>query len=307
MKIKQSIGSSCAAVALALMAGCATTSFAGGKGQMETTVYDIHRRVAGLDATIKQLAETTVTLTERVNQSDENTRRLISLSEENQRKIDQVQKDVGDLKSAFYRQFNLTGGASAARPSDTLKEVVIEPPAGAAGTINPSPGAAAVGTVPAGTIAGSDPVDGASATETAAAAPAASAPSASTEDPQVHYQRAQRDYANGEFQKALTSFDEHLRLWPGSETASNALFWKAKCNLKVGDNRAAINDFEQLRKEYTTSTKVPFAMHNQAVAYSNLGDTAKAKALLEEVIANYPVSPAAEQAKLDLQRLNGTN
>lgn len=306
MKIKQSIGSSLAAVALVAMAGCATTSFAGGKGQMESTVYDIHRRVAGLDATIKQLSETTVTLTERVNQSDENTRRIISLCEENQKKLDQVQKDVGDLKSAFYRQFNLTGGASAARPSDTLKEVVIEPPAGAAGTINSSPGAAPVGTVPEGTIAGSDPVDGA-ATTGAATPPAAAAPSASTEDPQVHYQRAQRDYANGDFQKALTEFDEHLRLWPGSETASNALFWKAKCNLKVGDNRAAINDFEQLRKEYTTSTKVPFAMHNQAVAHSNLGDTAKAKALLEEVIANYPVSPAAEQAKLDLQRLNGSN
>ncbi len=306
MKIKQSIGSSLAAVALVAMAGCATTSFAGGKGQMESTVYDIHRRVAGMDATIKQLSETTVTLTERVNQSDENTRRIISLCEENQKKLDQVQKDVGDLKSAFYRQFNLTGGASAARPSDTLKEVVIEPPAGAAGTINSYPGAAPVGTVPEGTIAGSDPVDGA-ATTGAATPPAAAATSASTEDPQVHYQRAQRDYANGDFQKALTEFDEHLRLWPGSETASNALFWKAKCNLKVGDNRAAINDFEQLRKEYTTSTKVPFAMHNQAVAHSNLGDTAKAKALLEEVIANYPVSPAAEQAKLDLQRLNGSN
>lgn len=305
MKIKQSIGSSFAAVALAAMAGCATTSFAGGKGQMESTVYDIHRRVAGLDATIKQLSETTVTLTERVNQSDENTRRLISLTEENQRKIDQVHKDLGDLKTAFYRQFNLTGGAGSARPSDTLKEVVIEPPAGSVGTISSSPGAAQVGTVPQGTIAGSDPVDGA---PSAATPPAASAaPSASTEDPQVHYQRAQRDYANGDFQKALTAFDEHLRLWPGSETATNALFWKAKCNLKVGDNRAAINDFEQLRKEYSTSTKVPFAMHNEAVAYSNLGDTAKAKALLEEVIANYPVSPAAEQAKLDLQRLNGSN
>lgn len=305
MKIKQSIGSSLAAVALVAMAGCATTSFAGGKGQMESTVYDIHRRVAGLDATIKQLSETTVTLTERVNQSDENTRRIISLCEENQKKLDQVQKDVGDLKSTFYRQFNLTGGASAAPSSDNLKKVIIEGPDGSTATVSGSPGAAPVDAVPEGTIAGSDPVDGAATT--GAATPPAAAPSASTEDPQVHYQRAQRDYANGEFQKALTEFDEHLRLWPGSETASNALFWKAKCNLKVGDNRAAINDFEQLRKEYTTSTKVPFAMHNQAVAHSNLGDTAKAKALLEEVIANYPVSPAAEQAKLDLQRLNGSN
>jgi tol-pal system protein YbgF len=289
MKIKQSVGSSCAALALAALAGCATTSFAGSRDQMESTVYDTHRRVVGLDATIKQLAETAATLTERVTQSDENTRRMISLSEENQRKIDTLQKDVTDLKSTVYRHFNLT-------PPKSVTGVTIDPPA-TSGTPVP------VSSAPESGMLESEP-----ATEVAAApAPEAAPAAGSTEDPQAHYQKAQRDYANGEFQKALTEFDEHLRLWPGSDTASNALFWKAKCNLKLGDNRSAVTDFEQLRKDYTTSTKVPFAMHNQAVAHSNLGEKPQAEALLEEVIANYPVSPAAEQAKVDLQRLRGQN
>ncbi len=290
MKIKQTIGSSCAALAMLSMVGCAT-SMAAGKGQMESTVYDIHRRVVkldnGLDSTLQQMNA----LVERLNQSDENTRRTLSIAEENQRKIEQLQKDMTDLKSKAYSQWGLT----APRATGQTPSVSILPPAG-----SDVPPPVSVNT---GAMQESEPV------ETAAAAPVVTAtptPAATSgEDPQVHYQRAQRDYANGDFQKALNEFNDHLRMWPGSETASNALFWKAKCNLKLGDHRGAINDFEQLRKEYSSSTKVPFAMHNEAVAYSNLGESDKAKALLQEVVANYPVSPAAEQAKVDLQRLGG--
>ncbi|MFM1918771.1 MAG: hypothetical protein RLZZ303_405 [Candidatus Hydrogenedentota bacterium] len=288
MKIKQTVGGSCAALALISLVGCAT-SMASSKGQMEATVYDIHRRVVkldnGLDGTLQQMNA----LVERLNQSDENIRRTLSLAEENQRKIDALQKDLSDLKSKAYGQWGLTApratpGVTIEAPKTTDNLTPVE--------ITPAP------------MAGSDPVEAAPPPAPAPAPGAAAAP-ASTQDPQEHYQRAQRDYSNGDFQKAKAAFEEHLRLWPGSESASNALFWKAKCNLKLGDNQGAISDFEQLRREYSSSTKVPFAMHNQAVAYSNMGDVARASALLEEVVANYPVSPAAEQAKVDLQKLRG--
>lgn len=294
MKIKQTIGSSCAALAMLSMVGCAT-SMAAGKDQMEATVYDIHRRVVkldtGLDSTLQQMNS----LVERLNQSDENTRRTLSIAEENQRKIDQLQKDMTDLKNKAYSQWGLT----APRATSQTPSVSILPPAG---SDTPAPMSVNTDAAPAApAMQESEPVEVAAEAPAVTTAPAAT----SNEDPQVHYQRAQRDYANGDFQKALNEFNDHLRMWPGSETASNALFWKAKCNLKLGDHRGAITDFEQLRKEYSSSTKVPFAMHNQAVAHSNLGEVDRAKALLQEVVANYPVSPAAEQAKVDLQRLGG--
>jgi outer membrane protein assembly factor BamD (BamD/ComL family) len=46
-------------------------------------------------------------------------------------------------------------------------------------------------------------------------------------------------------------------------------------------------------------------MHNQAVAHSNLGQASEAISLMEEVVADYPISPAAEQAKIDLNKLRG--
>ncbi len=47
----------------------------------------------GLDSTLQQMNS----LVERLNQSDENTRRTLSIAEENQRKIEQLQKDMTDL------------------------------------------------------------------------------------------------------------------------------------------------------------------------------------------------------------------
>lgn len=297
MKIKQTVGSTCAVLALAAIAGCATTGFAGSKDQMESTIYDIHRRVVKLDTNLESTIQQLTALVERVNQSDENARRMVSVSEENQMKLDQLQKDVTDLKGQAYRHWGLSAGSPAPRAPANVQ--IIPPGTSPVSvSVTPAPGA----------IQGSEPLESPAMTpQVATPAPAAtpSASAASSEDPQVHYQRAQKDYAAGEFTKAKGEFEDHLRQWPGSETASNALFWKAKCNLKLNDYRGAIGDFEQLRREYSSSTKVPFAMHNQAVAHSNLGETQQAQKLLEEVIANYPASPAAEQAKLDLQKLKG--
>ncbi|NLF56403.1 MAG: tetratricopeptide repeat protein, partial [Candidatus Hydrogenedens sp.] len=59
------------------------------------------------------------------------------------------------------------------------------------------------------------------------------------------------------------------------------------------------------RSRFPNDTKVPFAMHNQAVAHSRLGQTAEADRLMQAVIDQYPMSPVAEQARSDLQKLRG--
>ena len=68
----------------------------------------------------------------------------------------------------------------------------------------------------------------------------------------------------------------------------------------------SVQAFEGLRSNFPTSTKVPFAMHNQAVAHSRLGQTAQAERLMEAVIEQFPISPAADQARADLQKLRGS-
>ncbi len=68
----------------------------------------------------------------------------------------------------------------------------------------------------------------------------------------------------------------------------------------------AIQEFEVLRNNYPNHSKIPTALQNEAVAYSRLGQNDKAIQILKELIEKYPLSAAAEQARADLQKLQGS-
>jgi len=280
-------------LAIFMLTGCAMT---GASDQLETTVIDTHRRIVRLDNnledSVEKLNTTTAELIARLNETDTQMRRLTSLVEENQVKLDRLLSDLNELKATVYRQWNLTGGAGYAPPVDSVDsrpgEVVIERPG--TPTVTPPP------QQPARTI---PPDDAAAADEPATPTPSGYG------DPAVQYQQAQRSYANEEYAQALQQFEAFLTRYPDSEFSANAQFWKAKCLLNLGRYQDSISEFEKVPARFPQSTKVPFALHNQAVAHSRLGQADAAIALLEKVIDQYPVSPAADQAISDLQTLKG--
>lgn len=316
----------CAAVLIVIAAGCETT----GGSQMQTTVYDMHRRMVKLDreldSSVSRLNETTATLLARVDESDQQTRMLRGLLEENQMKLEQLSRDLNSMKTTLYRHWNLTTAAPGAPPRDAAAgAVTIEgaptftpPPAvppqhelldSAPVPLErtPPPVPAPLETLEPGPMPA--PVSEPEITqepEYVSMAPATpTAPG--TADPRLLYQQAQRSYANDDFNTALREFDEYLARFPSEDPSltANALFWKAKCLMSLGRYADAVQAFESLRGAYSTSTKVPFAMHNQAVAHSRLGQTAQAERLMEAVIDQYPISPAADQARADLRKLRG--
>jgi TolA-binding protein len=59
-----------------------------------------------------------------------------------------------------------------------------------------------------------------------------------------------------------------------------------------------------LIKTYSSSSSVPDAMLNIASAQLELGETAAAKKTLQELIAKYPISEAADKGKQRLQALD---
>ncbi|OQC08858.1 MAG: tol-pal system protein YbgF [Candidatus Hydrogenedentes bacterium ADurb.Bin101] len=131
------------------------------------------------------------------------------------------------------------------------------------------------------------------------------AETAGAADPRLLYQQAQRSFANDDFSSALTQFDAFLSGNPDSDLSANAQFWKGKCQFNLSQYDDSVKSFESLRGKFPSSTKVPFAMHNQAVAHSRLGQTNEAIRLMEAVIEQYPASPAADQARADLRKLRG--
>lgn len=289
----------------AVLAGCTAT---GGSSQFQNTVYDIHRRVVKLDndmqGSITRLNETSAELSARVGESDQETRRLRTIAEENQARLDSIQRQLNDLINRLYRDSGMTTAPGGAAPRDT---VTIEPPA--PGPRSEAQPAAPQRTEPREDLASAPAaqvidVPGVSAPspQVETAPPAAGGMS---EDAETAYRRAQRSYANEDYATARAQFDEFLQRYPGSDQAANAQFWKAKCYMNLQQYRESITEFERLRANHANHSKAPFAMHNQAVAHSRLGQTQEAIRLLEAVIANYPTTAAAEQARSDVQRLRG--
>lgn len=287
------------ALGAALLTGCETT----GGSQTQTTIYDMHRRIVKLDKdlgdSVTRLNETSASLNQRVEEMDMQTRELRSLLEENQNKLNAISQDL----ARFYRALNLSPPSSTATPVSgtnvSVGPTMIERPA-------QTP-------VPAGqnTLQDSAPIPtdravlGASPQPADEPVPASPAPAGQAGDPRTMYEQALKIYQNGDNANAVKKFDEYLGQYPNNEHSANALFWKAKAQLNMGSHADAVQSFEQMRSRFPNDTKVPFAMHNQAVAHSRLGQTAEADRLMQAVIDQYPMSPVAEQARSDLQKLRG--
>jgi tol-pal system protein YbgF len=291
----------CAALVLA---GCATT----GGSQTENTIYDTHRRVVKLesemDASITKLNETAAELAARVDASDQQMRTIQGSLDENQVKLAALQRNLDELMDVTY---SINKMSRPSRTSDVTAAggfQVEPPPRTPARPINGddmSPiGSSDVITSPPADVRGPTPAAPAPA-PTPAPAPAPS----HSGSPESDYQQAQKSFAKQDYASALDQFSTFLQRYPNSEHAANAMFWRAKSFQGLEQYREAIDAYESLRANYATSTKTPYAIHQEAVCHARLGQSERAIQLMEEVIRDYPMTPAADQAKSDLQKLRG--
>lgn len=140
------------------------------------------------------------------------------------------------------------------------------------------------------------------------AAPAQQPPAASNEpaDPakeKLYYDAAFDLIKAKDFAKASQAFEGFLRKFPQSQYAGNAQYWLGEVNLAQGDLQAAGKAFAQVSATYPTHAKVPDSLFKLADVEQRLGNTDRAKGILQQLIAQYPGSSAAQLAQRDLQRL----
>jgi len=319
---KRALGFAAVAACILAVTGCETM----GGNQTQTTIYDTHQRVVKLDKdlgdSITKLNETAASLNARVEGMDQQTRSLNTTIEDSNAKLNELAKDFNRFKTDYYRLNGLTPGQTST-PSTSQNvqtaPVVLEKPGG---SVVPPPTAPApfqtpVAPVPAASakneLTGSAPSPtGDSKAVPAVTPPAAAQPAAEpvpaaapAGDSKALYSQAQKSYANNDWATAQKQFDEYLAQYPNSDQSANAQFWKAKCFLNTEKYSEAVKAFETMRSTYPNSSKIPFAMHNQAVAHSRLGQAPEAERLMQAVIDQYPMSPVAEQAKGDLKKLQG--
>ncbi|UTW08615.1 tol-pal system protein YbgF [Pseudomonas benzenivorans] len=133
-------------------------------------------------------------------------------------------------------------------------------------------------------------------------APAASGP-ADPEKERLFYDAAFDLIKAKDFDKASQAFAAFLRKYPESQYAGNAQYWLGEVNLAKGDLQGAGQAFARVSQAYPQHAKVPDSLFKLADVEQRLGNTDRAKGILQQIIAQYPGSSAAQLAQRDLQRL----
>ncbi|CRM72443.1 MULTISPECIES: tol-pal system protein YbgF [Pseudomonas] len=155
-----------------------------------------------------------------------------------------------------------------------------------------APSAAAGGAAAGGAAAGA-----------AAAAPAASSEPGDPAKEKLYYDAAFDLIKAKDFDKASQAFTAFLRKYPNSQYAGNAQYWLGEVNLAKGDLQGAGQAFAKVSQLYPKHAKVPDSLYKLADVERRLGHTDKVKGILQQVVAQYPGTSAAQLAQRDLQRL----
>jgi tol-pal system protein YbgF len=141
-------------------------------------------------------------------------------------------------------------------------------------------------------------------------APAASGSStpgsAATVDPAAEnkaYEAAFNNFRTGNYQAAITGFQDFIKTYPNSSLAASAQYWIGNAYYALRDYKSAIANQQKLLTSYPENAKVPDALLNIASSQLELGDKASAKKTLQEIIAKHPSSDAADKAKRRLSTI----
>lgn len=123
-------------------------------------------------------------------------------------------------------------------------------------------------------------------------------------DPKEMYNAAYMDLARGNYQLALSGFQEYLARFPQSEFADNAQYWLGEVYYAQSDFNRAIEEFSRVIQNYPAGDKQAAAMLKTGYAYLNLRNRSEGVRYLRMVAQQYPASEEAKLARTKLAALN---
>lgn len=117
------------------------------------------------------------------------------------------------------------------------------------------------------------------------------------------YDAAQGQRRIGNYQGAIVAFQNFIKQYPKSNLAPRAQYWIGDSYFNLRDFKLAIASQQTLIKTYSDSPSVPDAMLNIASSQIEMGESIAGRRTLEDLVAKYPVSDAADKAKRRLATL----
>lgn len=107
----------------------------------------------------------------------------------------------------------------------------------------------------------------------------------------------------GNFREALPILSQIEDRARGQEWLPYVLFWKGVCYDAIGDNKGALASYNAILAGYPKSGRTPLALLRQASVFVRLRDTSSARLVLQKLIAEFPGTTEARQAKERLGKL----
>ncbi|MBU1236981.1 MAG: tol-pal system protein YbgF [Gammaproteobacteria bacterium] len=142
--------------------------------------------------------------------------------------------------------------------------------------------------------------------ETSPAAPLADArPDNAKVDPAQEgrdYEAAFAAFKSGKYKDAYAAFTAFIKSYPSSGLLPNAHYWAASSQYQLGEFDKAADTFGKVAATWPNDAKAADALLAQGNALSEAGDKKGSRKALESLIAQYPVSSAAQTAKRRLKK-----
>jgi tol-pal system protein YbgF len=121
--------------------------------------------------------------------------------------------------------------------------------------------------------------------------------------PDVLYNNALRDYNAGKNDLAKQEFSDYVKFYPNTDLAGNAYFYQAELAYKQGNFQEAVTNYDQVLQNFPTGNKAPSSDLKKGLALIELGKKDDGIAELRHVIQRYPRSNEALQARDRLRKL----
>jgi tol-pal system protein YbgF len=116
------------------------------------------------------------------------------------------------------------------------------------------------------------------------------------------YEAALNQFKLGNYQLAISSFQNFMNNFSSSELVPSAQYWIGNAHYAMRDYKSAIAAQQKVVKLWPENSKAPDALLNIASSQSELGQSNAARETLRGLVKKYPSSSAAEQAKQRLAR-----
>lgn len=215
-------------------------------------------------------------------------------------RLDTLQQEVQQLRGQVEEQQHTIAGLKERqrelyldidrRMSRFEREGVSAPPAASS--------AATGGSAPALTVS-----------PAAAVSPAAPVASAGNDEKRMQqereaYQQAFDMLRELRYAQATAAFRDFLKQYPDSRYAHIAQYWLGEAGYAQRDFRQAISDYNALLANHPNSPKRAEAMLKMGYSHYELKEADQARAVLEQLVQQYPDSTEAGQARNLLKRIN---